>query len=166
METNLRIGFGYDIHPLKAGRELFLGGLQIPSDVGLDGHSDADVLLHALCDALLGALARGDIGEHFPDTAQSTEGMRSSRMVEKVLEYESFEIVNVDATIIAEKPMLSPHKEDIQNNVARLLHVDSTRVSIKAKRNEGLGLIGAGKAIACFAIILIRSQNTDYTDSK
>jgi 2-C-methyl-D-erythritol 2,4-cyclodiphosphate synthase len=166
MESNLRIGFGYDIHPLRTGRELFLGGMQIPSDVGLDGHSDADVLLHALCDALLGALAQGDIGEHFPDTAQSTEGMGSARMVEKVLEYQSFEIVNVDATIIAEKPMLSPYKEDIQNNVARLLHVGSTRVSIKAKRNEGFGLIGAGKAIACFAIILVRLRNNDYADSK
>ncbi len=152
----MRIGFGYDIHPVKAGRQLFLGGLQIPSDVGLEGHSDADVLLHALCDALLGALARGDIGEHFPDTAKSTKGMRSSEMVERILNMRSFEIANVDATVIAEKPILSPHKEDIQKNVAKMLHIDTAAVSIKAKRNEGFGLIGEGKAIACYAVVLIR----------
>jgi 2-C-methyl-D-erythritol 2,4-cyclodiphosphate synthase len=165
METEVRVGFGYDIHPLKRGRKLFLGGVEIPSDVGLDGHSDADVLLHALCDALLGALARGDIGEHFPDTVEATKGMKSALMVEEVLAMDAFEIVNVDATVIAEQPMLSPHKGQIRKNIAALLHIDTKTVSIKAKRNEGFGPIGEGKAIACFAIVLIKLQNNDYTDS-
>lgn len=166
MQEDCRVGFGYDIHPLTEGRELFLGGVKIPSDVGLEGHSDADALLHALCDALLGALARGDIGEHFPDTEESTKGMRSSGMVKKILDLMPFTIENIDATIIAEKPMLSPHKEGIRKNVAGLLGIDTAAVSIKAKRNEGFGLIGEGKAIACFVIVLVRLRNGDYTDSR
>jgi 2-C-methyl-D-erythritol 2,4-cyclodiphosphate synthase len=166
MKTDLRIGFGYDIHPLKKGRELFLGGVRIPCEAGLDGHSDADVLLHALCDALLGALARGDIGEHFPDTANWTKAMRSSEMVKRVLDLRSFEIVNVDATIIAEKPMLSSYKTEIQEHVAGLLGIGTDAVSVKAKRNEGFGLIGDGKAIACFIAVLIRLHNSDHKDSE
>ncbi len=166
METGFRIGFGYDIHPLQKGRELFLGGVKIPSDVGLDGHSDADVLLHALCDALLGALAMGDIGEHFPDTDESTRGMRSPEMVKEILNLKPFKIENVDATVVAEGPMLSPHKEGIQKNVAKLLGIDTTAVSIKAKRNEGFGPIGAGRAIACYVVALVRLHNRDDTDTK
>lgn len=166
MDTDLRVGFGYDIHPLKKGRELFLGGVRIPSDAGLEGHSDADVVLHAVCDALLGALAKGDIGEHFPDTAESTKGMRSSRMVEKILESGPFRVVNVDATVIAEKPMLSPHKEDIRKNVAQLLHINPGAVSIKAKRNEGFGPVGEEKAIACYVIVLLQLRNSDYLETE
>lgn len=158
MDEDLRIGFGYDIHPLKKGRKLFLGGVQVPFDAGLEGHSDADVLLHALCDALLGALAQADIGEHFPDGDASTKDMRSTLMVEKILEGSPCEVVNVDATIIAERPILSPHKPAIRENVARILHISRSRVSIKAKRNEGFGPVGEGNAIACFAVVLIRLQ--------
>lgn len=156
-----RVGFGYDIHRLKGGRKLFLGGVEIASAVGLEGHSDADVLLHAISDAILGALSCGDIGIHFPDTDESIKGIRSVKIIEEVLKKASFEIINVDSTIITETPILTPYKDQIRENVAQILGVDKTRVSVKAKRNEGLGPIGEKRAIACFAIVLIRLQNND-----
>jgi 2-C-methyl-D-erythritol 2,4-cyclodiphosphate synthase len=160
-----RVGFGYDIHRLKGGKKLFLGGLEIPSAMGLEGHSDADVLLHAICDAILGALASGDIGEHFPDTDESIRGMSSVKIIEEVKKKASFEIVNVDSTIITETPILTPYKGKIRESVAQVLGVEKARVSVKAKRNEGLGPIGEKRAIACYAIVLLRVHNNDYTDS-
>lgn len=153
---SLRIGFGYDIHRLAKGRNLFLGGVKIPSKVGLVGHSDADVLLHAICDAILGAISHGDIGEHFPDTNEKIKNIRSTLIVEKIKKMASFEILNVDTTIITEVPMLSPYKENMRESIAKLLRVDKQRVSVKAKRNEGLGPIGAKEAIACFAVVLLK----------
>jgi len=153
---NIRIGFGYDIHRLSLGRELFLGGIKIPSGVGLEGHSDADVVLHAICDAILGAISLGDIGEHFPDTDEKMKNIRSTLIVEEVLKMASFEVLNVDITIVAETPILSPYKEKIRESIARILCVGKERISVKAKTNEGLGPIGAKKAIACFAVVLLK----------
>ncbi len=153
---DIRIGFGYDIHKLVQGRELFLGGLKIPSDAGLTGHSDADVLLHAISDAILGALSLGDIGEHFPDTDESIKGISSTEIITAIRKMASFGIVNIDSTIIAEAPILSPYKKQIQESVAHLLDVDIQKISIKAKRNEGFGPIGAQEAIACYAIALLQ----------
>ncbi len=152
---NIRIGFGYDIHPLKKGRKLFLGGLKIPSSIGLEGHSDADVVLHALCDAILGALSFGDIGEQFPDTSEKTKNMRSTHMVEKIKKLRIFNVVNVDITVVTETPILSPYKKDIENSIAKLLEIDRGKVSVKAKRNEGFGMVGEKQAVVCFAAILL-----------
>ena len=151
-----RIGFGYDIHKLKKGRKLFLGGIEIPYKFGLEGHSDADVVLHALCDAILGALALGDIGEHFPDNVQQTKNRRSTYFLQKIKEMADFSVINVDTTIIAKKPMLHKYKNKIRNNIAKLLDAKKDRISVKAKTNEGLGPIGEGKAIACYAVVLIK----------
>ena len=151
-----RIGFGYDIHPLVKGKNLFLGGLKIPSEIGLEGHSDADVLLHAICDAILGAISHDDIGEHFPDSDKKLKNIRSTRIYEEIKGMVSFDIINIDTTIITEFPKISPYRKEIRRNIAEMLGVDIERVSVKAKTNEGLGLIGKKKAIACFAIVLLR----------
>jgi len=155
---NLRIGFGYDIHRLIKERELFLGGIKIPSRLGLEGHSDADVVLHAICDAILGALSMGDIGEHFPDTDDNLKNIRSTIILEKVKKMASFKVQNLDITIVTETPMLSPYKQRIRESIADILGVDKEIVSVKAKRNEGVGLIGEKKAIACFVIVLLVLQ--------
>ena len=155
---NLRIGFGYDIHRLIKERELFLGGIKIPSRLGLEGHSDADVVLHAICDAILGALSMGDIGEHFPDTDDNLKNIRSTIILEKVKKMASFKVQNLDITIVTETPMLSPYKQRIRESIADILGVDKEIVSVKAKRNEGIGLIGKKKAIACFVIVLLVLQ--------
>jgi len=151
-----RVGFGYDIHPLREGRKLFLGGFEVPSIIGLDGHSDADVVLHSLCDAILGALSLGDIGDYFPDTSEETENIRSTIIVEKIKKLKAFEIINVDITVVAETPILTPHKSNIRESVARILEIEKDKVSIKAKRNEGFGVIGEKKAIACFTVVFLR----------
>lgn len=153
---NIRVGFGYDIHRFSRGRELFLGGVKIPSEIGLEGYSDADVVLHAICDAILGAIALGDIGEHFPDTAQNIKNMRSTLIIEKVKKMAAFEIQNIDTTIVTEIPMLSPYKEKIRGSIAEIIGIEKERVSVKAKRNEGLGPIGEKEAIACFAVVLLK----------
>ena len=153
---NLRIGFGYDIHQLVKGKELFLGGLKIPSDAGLEGHSDADVVLHAICDAILGAISHGDIGEHFPDTDERMKNKRSTYFIEEVKKMASFEIINVDTTIVTEVPKLSPYKEKMKESIATVLGTDTERISVKAKTNEGLGHIGEKEAIACFAVVLLK----------
>lgn len=151
-----RIGFGYDIHKLEKKRKLFLGGIEIPYRFGLKGHSDADVVLHALCDAILGALSLGDIGEYFPDNVQQTKNKRSTYFLQKIKEMADFSIINVDTTIIAEKPVLHKYKNKIRNNIAKLLEVKKDNISVKAKTNEGLGSIGEGKAIACYAVVLVK----------
>ncbi|OQX56101.1 MAG: 2-C-methyl-D-erythritol 2,4-cyclodiphosphate synthase [Candidatus Cloacimonas sp. 4484_209] len=151
-----RIGFGYDIHKLEKKRKLFLGGIEIPYRFGLKGHSDADVVLHALCDAILGALSLGDIGEYFPDNVQQTKNKRSTYFLQKIKEMADFSIINVDTTIIAEKPVLHKYKNKIRNNIAKLLEVKKDNISVKAKTNEGLGPIGEGKAIACYAVVLVK----------
>jgi len=154
----LRIGHGYDLHRLVEGRPLFLAGVQISHSRGLLGHSDGDVVLHAICDAVLGAMGIGDIGQHFPDTDERYRGIDSSelaRHVAALMRDEGWSIGNVDVTICAEEPRLAPHRHAMRNRVADLLGAPITSISIKAKTNEGLDAIGRGEAIAATAVVLL-----------
>jgi 2-C-methyl-D-erythritol 2,4-cyclodiphosphate synthase len=153
---DLRVGFGYDIHRFAEGRKLFLGGVEIPSEVGLEGYSDADVLLHAICDAILGAVSEKDIGEHFPDTDEKNKDIRSRDIYDEIKRLYKFSIVNIDTTVVTEIPNLSPYKQQIRNNLASILDINEDRISIKAKTNESMGAIGEKKAIACFAVVLLK----------
>ena len=151
-----RIGEGYDVHRLVEGRDLILGGVKVPYEKGLLGHSDADVLTHAIMDALLGALALGDIGKHFPDTDDEFKGANSLSLLRTTKEMiKHSNICNIDATIICEKPKLRPYIDDMRKNIAEALDIDISRVSIKATTEEGLGFTGEGKGIAARAITLI-----------
>ncbi|MBU0547421.1 MAG: 2-C-methyl-D-erythritol 2,4-cyclodiphosphate synthase [Candidatus Omnitrophica bacterium] len=150
-----KTGIGYDIHCLAAGRPLFLGGAEIPYDKGLLGHSDGDVLIHALCDALLGALALGDIGEHFPDTDPKYDGIASSQLLNTVkgfVDMDGYKINNIDVVIIAQAPALSPFKKEIKQKLCALMDIQEDVLNIKAKTNEGLGAVGNNEAIACYAV--------------
>lgn len=157
-----RIGFGFDVHKLVTGRKLVLGGEDIPSEKGLLGHSDADVLLHAIADALLGAAALGDIGKHFPDTDPQDKDISSITLLEdvaKLLTERHFEIINVDSTIVLQKPKIAPFVDQMRNNIARTLQLDAADVSVKATTNEGLGFIGAGEGAAAYAVAMINSKS-------
>lgn len=154
----MRIGMGYDVHRLSAGRKLIIGGVDIPCEKGLLGHSDADVLLHAIMDALLGAAALGDIGSHFPDTDPEYEGISSIRLLEHVgrlLEEHQYQIGNIDATIIAQKPKMRPHIDQMRENIARALGPDPEKISVKATTEEGLGFTGKGEGISAQAVCLL-----------
>ena len=156
----MRVGMGYDVHRLVEGRDLILGGVQIPYEKGLLGHSDADVLLHAIMDALLGAAALGDIGKHFPDSDEAYKGISSIRLLEKVgelLEEHFYFIGNIDATVIAQRPKLAPYREEMRENVAKALGISVDQVSIKATTEEGLGFTGTGEGISVQAIALLES---------
>ena len=156
--TNLRIGHGYDVHRLAAGRKLILGGVDIPWDKGLDGHSDADVLAHAVMDALLGAAGLEDIGCLFPDTDASLAGISSMLLLEKVageLEKRRVQIVNIDATILAQAPKLAPYRRQMRENIARALGIDPDRVGVKATTEERLGFTGDGSGMAAHAVALV-----------
>jgi len=156
-----RIGFGYDIHRLVDGRKLFIGGVEIPYIQGLLGHSDADVLLHAICDALLGAVAEGDIGQHFPDTDPQYHGISSRELLKTVyslIRKKNFLINNVDTVVIAQEPILSPFKKQMQEAIAGILNIKEDSVNIKAKTNEGLGEIGRKEAIAAYAVVTVISK--------
>lgn len=156
----MRIGMGYDVHRLTENRDLILGGVTIPYEKGLLGHSDADVLVHAIMDALLGAAALGDIGYHFPDTDPAYKGISSIKLLEKVGEllYDNlFVIENIDATIIAQAPKMRPHIDEMRSNIAKALGVDISQVSIKATTEEGLGFTGEGAGISSQAICLLNS---------
>jgi len=157
----MRIGQGFDVHALVAGRALIIGGVAIAFEKGLDGHSDADVLLHALCDALLGAAALGDIGRHFPDTDSRYQGADSRvllREVAKLLQDNGFHVVNLDATIIAQAPKMAPHIPAMIANIAADLGIDRGRVNVKAKTTERLGFTGRGEGIAAQAIALVECR--------
>lgn len=157
----MRIGLGYDIHRLTEGRKLILGGVDIPFEKGLLGHSDADVLLHAISDALLGAASLGDIGQHFPDTDPAFKNADSRALLRKVVELiesKGFTISNVDAVIIAEKPKMAPHIEKMRRNIADDLGINFNLVSVKATTNEGIGGVGRGEAIAVQAIALLNAK--------
>ena len=155
----MRIGQGYDIHRLVEGRPLVLGGVSIPYAKGLLGHSDGDVLLHALIDAILGATADGDIGSHFPDTDDRWRNADSAELLASLLDNaRGWRIVNVDLTVVAEAPRLAPHRGEIRKRIASLLGIDVDAVSVKAKTNEGLDAVGEGRAIACFAAVLLESR--------
>lgn len=154
----MRIGHGYDVHRFCDGRQLFLGGVHIPCDMGLLGHSDADVLLHAISDALLGAAALGDIGKHFPDNDQQYKDIDSKILLKNVyimIAKKGYKVVNVDATVIAQKPKISPYTEKIRQTVAEILNTDINNINIKGTTEEGLGFTGELKGIACHCVCII-----------
>ena len=153
-----RVGLGIDLHPLVAGRPLMLGGVRVPSELGLGGHSDADVLTHAVGEALLGALALGDLGRHFPDTDPRYRGIASLRLLEEVralVEGRGGRIVNVDATVLAQSPSLAPFLPEMAKRLADALGLDPSRVSVKAKSPEHLGLLGRREGIAALAVVSV-----------
>jgi 2-C-methyl-D-erythritol 2,4-cyclodiphosphate synthase len=157
--TAIRFGFGYDIHRLGSGRKLVLGGVAIPADVGLQGHSDADVLLHAICDALLGAAALGDIGKHFPDTDGKFKDVSSLTFLDRVrvlLEQNRFRVNNVDSTVVLERPKIAAFIPEMQRNIAGILGIQNNQVSVKATTNEGLGALGGREGCAAFAVASIQ----------
>lgn len=154
----MRIGSGYDIHRLVSGRPLILGGVEIPFEKGLSGHSDADVLTHAVCDALLGALGLGDIGRHFPDTSAEFRGIRSIKLLERcvdMMEQAGYRLLNLDATVFAQAPKLSSHKVEMEKCLAEAFHTGADRINIKATTTEGLGYIGKGEGMAAECVLLI-----------
>ena len=157
----MRIGMGYDVHKLTEGRDLVLGGVKIPYERGLLGHSDADVLLHAVMDALLGAAALGDIGKHFPDTEPAYAGISSLRLlahVGKLLEESRYAVGNIDATVIAQKPKLAPYREQMEENIAETLGIRKDQVCVKATTEEGMGFTGRGEGMAAQAIALLQEK--------
>lgn len=154
----MRIGHGYDVHRLVEGRRCIIGGVDIPSSIGLLGHSDADVLLHAVSDALLGAAALGDIGKHFPDTSAEFEGADSLVLLQRVVELiknEGYTVGNIDATVIAQAPKLAPYIEDMRRNIASACGCNVSQISVKATTEERLGFTGAGQGIAAHAVCII-----------
>jgi len=158
----MRVGIGYDVHRLAVGRKLFLGGVHIPFEKGLAGHSDADVLTHAFCDALLGAAGLGDIGRHFPDNDPAYNGISSLILLEKVcrmIDGRGYRIVNADATVFAEAPKLSPYREKIQEKLCQSAGVASGRMNVKATTAEGLGHIGKGEGIGAMCIVLLQAKS-------
>ncbi len=155
-----RIGFGYDIHAFAPGRPLILGGVRVPSEQGLKGHSDADVLLHAICDALLGAAALGDIGRHFPDKDEQFRDASSTQFLKEVsglLRARGYEVVNVDSTVVLQSPKIAAYVPTMRETIARVLELESSRVSVKATTHERLGALGKGEGCAAYAVALIRS---------
>lgn len=165
----MRIGMGYDVHRLEKDRALILGGVEIPYEKGLLGHSDADVLLHAIMDALLGAAALGDIGKHFPDTDDAYKGASSLKLLEhvgKLLEDGCFMIENIDATIIAEKPKMRGYIDEMRKNIAETLGLSLEQVNVKATTEEGLGFTGNGEGISAQAICSISSFYEHMTDDR
>ena len=156
-----RIGNGYDVHRLVEGRKLILGGVNIPHSLGLDGHSDGDVLCHALCDAILGACGAGDLGKHFPDTDNKWKGISSLVLLEKtgeIVAERGYQIVNTDATIVAQQPKLAPHIEAMIIGIARTLKIDPDQVSVKATTTERLGFAGREEGIAAYSIALLQTK--------
>ncbi|MCD7965219.1 MULTISPECIES: 2-C-methyl-D-erythritol 2,4-cyclodiphosphate synthase [Hungatella] len=165
----MRIGQGYDVHKLTDGRDLILGGVKVPYEKGLLGHSDADVLVHAVMDALLGAAALGDIGEHFPDTDPAYRGISSVELLKRVgvlLEEKGYVIENIDATIIAQRPKLKDYRPQMVQNIAAALGIPADRVSVKATTEEGLGFTGSGEGISAQAITLLTAVGDYCYDDK
>ena len=157
-ECNIRVGFGYDVHQLVEGRDLWLGGIKIPHSLGLLGHSDADVLIHAICDALLGAANMRDIGYHFPDTSDETLGMDSKIILKKTVELigtKGYQVGNIDATVCAEKPKLNPHIPAMAACMAQVIGTDPDNISIKATTTEKLGFTGRQEGMSAYATVLI-----------
>ncbi len=164
----MRVGMGYDVHRLVENRDLIIGGVKIPYEKGLLGHSDADVLLHAIMDALLGAAALGDIGKHFPDSDPEYKGADSLVLLKRVgelLSEEGYVIENIDSTIIAQKPKMAPHIEQMRKNIADTLGLDISRVNVKATTEEGLGFTGTGEGISSQAVALIMSVENYIYDN-
>lgn len=165
----MRVGLGYDVHKLVSDRKLIIGGVDIPYEKGLSGHSDADVLLHAIMDALLGAAALGDIGKHFPDTDSEYKGISSIKLLERVgklISDNNYIIENIDAVIIAQRPKMLPYREQMVKNIANALKIEENRVNVKATTEEGLGFTGAGEGISSQAIASLNTvSNFAYENS-
>ena len=168
----IRVGMGYDVHKLTEGRDLILGGVKIPWEKGLLGHSDADVVVHAIMDALLGAAALGDIGKHFPDTDPEYEGISSIRLLEHVgrlLDEKGYVIENIDATIIAQRPKMRPYIDQMRENIAEALKIETDQVNVKATTEEGLGFTGSGEGISSQAVCALERYlnygSMDVTDA-
>jgi 2-C-methyl-D-erythritol 2,4-cyclodiphosphate synthase len=162
----MRIGFGYDVHPLVEDRKLILGGVEIPFEKGLEGHSDADVLLHALCDAILGALGEGDIGKHFPNTDPQFKGISSLQLLRAVavkMAEKNFILGNLDSTVVAERPKIGPFIPQMKEQIAGALRISPQRINIKATTTEGLGFIGEGKGMAAYAVVLLKEVQNNKT---
>ncbi len=160
----MRIGFGYDVHPLIDGRPLILGGVSIPHALGLDGYSDADVVVHALCDAMLGALALGDLGQHFPSSDERWRGVSSLLLLQhvtKLLRDRRYVLGNADITIVAQRPRLAPYIKPMIESVAAAVDGDASQISIKATTTDGLGFAGQEAGIAAYAVCLARSQDAE-----
>jgi 2-C-methyl-D-erythritol 2,4-cyclodiphosphate synthase len=156
-----RIGMGYDVHPLAENRPLILGGVTIPSQRGLAGHSDADCLVHAICDALLGALSAGDLGRHFPDSDPQYKDVASLLLLKKVVEMveqKGFLISNIDATVVAQAPKLAPYRAQMEEKIAQTVEVEHEQVNVKATTTEGLGFIGKEEGIAAYAVVLVEKR--------
>ncbi len=168
----MRVGMGYDVHKLVEGRDLIIGGVKIPHTLGLLGHSDADVLLHAIMDALLGAAGLGDIGKHFPDTDPQYKGISSIKLLEHVaalIEEKGYILENLDATIIAQKPKMRPYIEEMEQNIAKALKVDASQINVKATTEEGLGFTGTEEGIssqAICALTTIYESSVSVADSE
>ena len=159
----MRIGFGYDVHPLVEDRKLILGGVEIPFEKGLEGHSDADVLLHAICDGILGALGEGDIGKHFPNTDPQFKGISSLQLLRAVavkMAEEKFILGNLDSTVVAERPKIGPFIPQMKEQIAGALRISPQRINIKATTSEGLGFIGEGKGMAAYAVVLLKEARS------
>jgi 2-C-methyl-D-erythritol 2,4-cyclodiphosphate synthase len=162
MQLNFRVGIGHDVHRLVVGRKLMLGGIEVPHTHGLQGHSDADVVLHAICDAILGAAGLGDIGEHFPNTDAQYKGISSTILLKQVhqkIHDAGWGIDNVDVLILAEAPKLQEFKPKMKYHIAFALNMDQAQVNIKAGTNEGLGFIGAQEGIAAYAVVLLKKRS-------
>ena len=160
-DTGYRVGMGYDVHPLVENRPLILGGITIPHHHGLAGHSDADCLVHAICDALLGAVAAGDLGQHFPDTDPQYKGIASLALLQRVTEMvarKGWKITNIDATIVAQAPRLAPYRPQMEERIAAAVGVEHERVNVKATTTEGLGFTGREEGIAAYAVVLVEAR--------
>ena len=158
MTTSLRVGQGYDVHAFGEGDHVTLGGVKIPHEYGIKAHSDGDVILHALCDALLGAAALGDIGMHFPDTDAKWKGANSRdllRHVVSLLKAQSYEVVNADITLLAEVPRIGKYRDEMKANMASDMNIDVSQINVKATTSEGMGFIGKREGLACHAVVLI-----------
>jgi 2-C-methyl-D-erythritol 2,4-cyclodiphosphate synthase len=156
-----RIGMGYDVHPFAEGRPLILGGMTITYHQGLAGHSDADCLVHAICDALLGAISAGDLGSHFPDSDPRYKDVESLLLLKKVIEMveqKGFRITNIDATVVAQTPKLAPYRPQMEEKIAQIVGVEDEQVNVKATTTEGLGSIGRGEGIAAYAVVLVEKR--------
>jgi len=164
LKEKIRIGFGYDIHRFAENRKLVLGGVEIPSEKGLSGHSDADALLHAITDAILGALSLGDIGKHFPDTDSANKNRASKEFLEYaynlVLE-KGYELANMDATVVTEKPKLRPFIPEIEKSISEILNVDREKISVKATTSEKMGFVGRGEGLKAYAVVLLQLKGNE-----
>lgn len=162
MKLNFRTGFGFDVHAFADGRKLIIGGIEIPFEKGLEGHSDADVLLHAICDAMLGALALGDIGIHFPNTDEKWKDADSSillKHVNAIINSKGYELGNLDCVLAMEKPKIFPYVDQIRKRISEILSADTDQISVKATTTEKLGFVGRGEGVTCFATVLLVARD-------